>query len=51
MIIAHIILVNNQFAFNNLSFENNIYTLTLMLCGKLTEYNFFDKYSGVQYPY
>lgn len=50
IIISHIITINDQYAYNNRKFENNIYLLTLELSSKLTKYSFFDKYSGVKFP-
>jgi hypothetical protein len=39
------------YAYKNYTFENNIYTLMVILAKKVTKYNFDCKFSGVIYPY
>jgi hypothetical protein len=39
------------YAYKNYTFENNIYTLLIILAKKITKYNFDCKFSGVICPF
>ena len=50
IIMAHLVFVNNNCAYKNVIFANNIYSLVITLCSKITSYDFSDINSGVEFP-